>query len=393
METLQSRQRLIRALEYQETDYIPCCLMSCSILRKRHNEDRYKAALAEKEMGLDPMMFIPSASRWERPDHPDLRGLPIQFHPDVEMREWREEVQDDFDILHKEYHTPAGKLTTSVRLSDDWYHGDHIPFVDDYQIPRSLDRLVSQPEDLEALQYLLIPPGEELIAEFKTEAKQAHAFAQENDMLLVGGWGVGLDMTEWLCGMQEVMLLMMDDPDFLGDLLEIIHQWNKQRMKVVLSENVDLYIRRAWYEGSNFFYPSLYEKEVFPRIKAEAELAHEYGAKFGYICTTGTIPLLDYYSDLGIDVLVGVDPVQDVDMDLTVLKEKLGGHLGTWGGVSGAVTVERGTEQEVREAVRTSIQTLGPTGHILSPVDNLTVDDPRSWENLDIFIDEWKKVR
>ena len=34
---------------------------------------------------------------------------------------------------------------------------------------------------------------------------------------------------------------------------------------------------------------------------------------------------------------------------------------------------------------------LGPTGFILSPVDNLTVDQPPTWQNLEVFIDEWQQ--
>jgi hypothetical protein len=62
-----------------------------------------------------------------------------------------------------------------------------------------------------------------------------------------------------------------------------------------------------------------------------------------------------------------------------------------WGGVSGAVTVEMGTQEQVRAAVRHAIQTLGPDGLILSPIDNITVDTPRTWHNVDVFIDEWQK--
>jgi hypothetical protein len=57
------------------------------------------------------------------------------------------------------------------------------------------------------------------------------------------------------------------------------------------------------------------------------------------------------------------------------------------------VTVEQGTEADVRAAVRTAIETLGPTGLVLSPVDNLTVDAPRTWHNLNAFIDEWRTLR
>ena len=57
------------------------------------------------------------------------------------------------------------------------------------------------------------------------------------------------------------------------------------------------------------------------------------------------------------------------------------------------MTVERGSAEEVRAAVRDAIQIMGPRGFILSPVDNLTVDEPLTWENIGVFIAEWKKQR
>jgi hypothetical protein len=210
-------------------------------------------------------------------------------------------------------------------------------------------------------------------------------------VLLAGGWGVGMDMANWLCGMQNLIVLMMEQPAFVADLLEMIHVWNKQRMQVVLSAPVDLYIRRAWYEGCDFVMPGFFREVILPRLKVEADLAHEYGAKFGYICSSGTTPMLDFYIEAGIDVLIGVDPVQGTHTNMPLLKQKLGGRVCLWGGVSGAITVELGAEQEVRSAVRGAIQTLGPDGFILSPVDNITADAPLTWHNIDTFIDEWRR--
>ncbi len=48
-------------------------------------------------------------------------------------------------------------------------------------------------------------------------------------------------------------------------------------------------------------------------------------------------------------------------------------------------------EEEVRQAVRHAIATLGPDGFILSPVDNITVDAPLTWRNIEILMDEWRK--
>lgn len=391
MSQLSSRDRMLRAISYQDVDHIPCCFMSFTAMRKRHQEDFYAVARAELDMGLDTMLFIPSTPRPQRPDHPDLRGLPIRFHPSVTTREWRSAGPDGGDILHKEYTTPAGKLTTAVRLSEDWTHGDHIPFVDDYQIPRALKPLVTDRSDLDALRYLLTRPDRDDVARFRREVETAQAFVTAHGVLLTGGWGVGMDMVNWLCGMQKLMVLAQEQPEFVDELLELIHRWNLQRMEVVLTAPVDLFIRRAWYEGCDFVLPRFYREAILPRLKREVDLAHERGVKFGYICSSGTRPMLDDYRAAGIDVLIGVDPVQGTHTDMALMKQKLNGDVALWGGVSGAVTVEMGTEDDVRSAVRRAIATLGPDGFILSPVDNITVDAPRTWENIATLIDEWRR--
>jgi hypothetical protein len=367
--------------------------MSFTALRRRCREDLYELAKAERALGLDSFLFIPSLPRPHRTDHPDLRGLPVRFDPAVKVREWRENSHGDAPILHKEYTTPAGKLTTSVKLSNDWPHGERIPFVDDYQIPRAIKPLITERRELEALRYMLRPPSPEDVNAYKREAQRAHAFVEEQGILLVGGWGVGADMANWLCGSENLIVLACEQPDFVAELLEMIHQWNLCRMRLVLGGKIDLFVRRAWYEGCDFLRPQFYRDVLLPSLKAEINLAHEQGALFGYICSSGTRPLLDLYKEAGIDVLIGVDPVQGTHTDMGLIKTKLRERTCLWGGISGAVTVEMGSEDEVRQAVRTALDTLGPQGFILSPVDNLTLDAPRTWHNLQIMINEWQRLR
>ena len=394
MPDLTSRDRLARTLRFDATDYVPCSFMSFTALRRRCKENMYELVKAERAMGLDSFLFIPTLSRPERPEHPELRGLPVRFDPVATMRERREEMPGQNAVLHKEYSTPAGKLQTSVRLSDDWPHGDHIPFIDDYQVPRAIKPLLTgDSAELEVLQYLLTPPRPDDIARFQAEAERAQAFARGQGVLLAGGWGVGVDMADWLCGFENLMLLEHDQPAYVERLLELIHAWNRQRMAVVLSGKVDLFIYRAWYEGCDFVNPKFYRKVILPHLKNDAALAHEHGSKFGYICSSGILPLLDDFMAAGIDVLIGVDPVQGTKTDMAAIRKKTAGRLALWGGVSGAVTVEMGEEEEIRGAVRHAIDTLGPEGFILSPVDNITVDAPRTWHNIELFIDEWKRRR
>jgi len=74
-------------------------------------------------------------------------------------------------------------------------------------------------------------------------------------------------------------------------------------------------------------------------------------------------------------------------------KRKLGGKVCLWGGVSGHITVEQGTAEEVRQAVREATRVLAPGGgFILSPVDNVREHTDTARANTAVFLDEWRRL-
>ena len=105
------------------------------------------------------------------------------------------------------------------------------------------------------------------------------------------------------------------------------------------------------------------------------------------------MPLHDMLIQLGIDVLIGPDPVQGKATDLNSMGEQLRGSMCTWGGVNGFITVEEGTKADIDTAVRDAIEALGPDGFILSPVDNVRDPSDETWEKVLALIESWKKYR
>ncbi len=392
--SLSPRERMLRAMQHQEPDHAPCAFMSFSAMRGRC-QDAYEVVEEELALGLDSMLFIPSSWRNQRPNHPDLRGLPVKLPRSVKTRLWSEELPGESSpVLHKEYHTPAGVLTTLVRKTQDWPYGNMVPLMGDYQVPRAIVPLITSAEDLEPLRTMLIPPDEEDIAAFHAEVQRAKAFCARHGVLLAGGWGVGGDMVGWLCGLERMVLLTADEPQLLEDLLAMIAAWNEARMRVVLEAGVDLYIRRGWYEGADFWSPALYRRFLLPQIQREAQLAHEYDTLFGYIMTTGALPMLDNMLAAQIDVLLGADPLQHGKDPLATMRDKLVGKVCLWGGINGAITVEGGSEDEVRQAVYRALETMYAVhGFILSPVDNITEITLNAWHNVDVLVAAWKDWR
>jgi hypothetical protein len=324
----------------------------------------------------------------------------VRFAPEVKTRQWAETDQElRYPVLYKEYITPSGTLSIAVDQTEDWPYGDavrgdfQVPFMDDYLAPRSLKRLVETREDLAALRHLLIPPTEGDLKTTRMAWDRGKELARKHDLLVAGGWGVGADALAWFCGLQNAVMMAFDDPDFLGEILAAIDAWNRPRMRAYLDYGVDLFIRRAWYEGTELWSPSLFRQFFFPVIREEVKMAHEVGVKYGYIMTSGSMAMHDMLIELGVDVLIGPDPVQGKSTDLRRMGEQLRGKMATWGGVNGFITVEEGTPEVIDDAVREAIEALGPEGFILSPVDNIRDPSDQVWGDVRALIESWKKYR
>ena len=189
--SMTSRERMLAALECGEPDHVPACFMIFSALRNQC-ADEWEFVDRQLEMGLDAVVRVPLISPTAKIDYGDLHGLPARFAEGVETRTWREEAPGErYALLHKEYQTPAGTLTTVVNETEDWPYPGYIPLFDDYICPRARTFPVNGTQDLPALRYLLTEPAAEDVDALHAQAKQAREFADDRGVLLEGGWGVG----------------------------------------------------------------------------------------------------------------------------------------------------------------------------------------------------------
>ena len=194
-------------------------------------------------------------------DHYNLHGMAVKIDPSVKIKEWIENRQDEScPIMVKEYQTPAGTLRTEVRQTEDWRWGDHIPLFDDYISPRALNYIIKDSKDLEALKYLLVAPSAEEMETVRKEADQTIQFAHQQNLLTVGGWGIGADMLGWIYGFTNMVYSTFEQPEFLQNMLNLIADWNRARMQVLLEMGIDLYVKRTWYETCNFWSPKSYRQ-------------------------------------------------------------------------------------------------------------------------------------
>jgi uroporphyrinogen-III decarboxylase len=396
---MNSRERFLSVLENKPVDYIPCSFMLFfNLYNQCQSELEY--ITREVELGLDAHVHVGHLNH--------TMHLTGTLHPQAKYREWTE-VEDGVKYFCRRIETPKGPLTSRVKQWDGWPTEDDFPIFKDWITPRSKEFLVKPEQDLEKVEYLFGPFKDADIEKLRQEARAAKSLADKYNLALVGGWkgnvdpslqvdpGVmGCDAMAWLSGYEKIMELSLIQPDLIKEYVAIIHAWNMKQIEIYLDVTAaDLIIRRGWYETTEFWTPKAFRTIIAPTLKREAELVHQAGKKYGYIITSAFMPILDDMLETGIDVLIGLDPKEGKGTDLQAVKGKFAAKSKCiWGGVSGAVTVEQGSEQETEEAVMQALQTLGKGGgFILSPVDNVREDTPNAWKNTNKFIETWKKHR
>jgi len=380
---MSSKERIFATIEHKKTDYIPInfsgiCHGVLGFLNKRGYDDFKKA-----------QFFIDLEV-----DHGISCVPPVNSESGYKIKQWREEPNknEKFPVLYKEYITPKGSLRQVVRKTED-YLENSIRLINDHHVPpsRSKEYLVSKEEDLEKLIYILKAPEGEELDEYYKMAKEYKNFAEKKGIIFSGyALGVG-DPLMWFSGVERTLFAAMENPDFLARYIEIVSNWNYNRIKIMIEAGVDLIIRRGWYESTDFWSPELYKQFLFKPLKREIDLAHGAGVKFCYCMNSGVMPLLEIFRELKFDILSNIDPT---NANLDVIKAKIGKEITLCGGVNNFRVLECGTEREVEKAVIEAKEKLSPGGgYIMAPGDSILATTKVAERNFYKMIEVWKKIR
>ena len=382
-----SRERILAAIACQQTDYTPLCFLLASELTRRAGSGAVLPFVRQQiERGIDALVPLPS--------------VPSAPHPDVTTEVWSEPAEP-YPLLHKVYHTPAGDLECIVEKAWDWPHGDDIPLMSDFVIPRARKFLVEEEQHVAAIEYLLPEPTAEQIEACRRQAKQLKEFARENGLATRAGFDRLADMACWLCGQVEFATMSLTAPDLLEGVLDAIWRHQRRRTEVLLELEPDILVKPEWY-GTPFLSPALFRRFLGPALDESASMAHDAGAKLCYLTTSNVMPFLETLMDLGVDAVFGVDPVQG-RWDLAEAKRICAGRMCLWGGINGYMHIVSGTEADVEAAVRNAMEVLAPGGgYIMAPVDDVRIEpsDPdregtwaRICRNIDRMIATWRSLQ
>ena len=110
-----------------------------------------------------------------------------------------------------------------------------------------------------------------------------------------------------------------------------------------------------------------------------------------HLLTEGYTHYKDILANMDVDVYLGLEPLAArKSEDLAAVKSALGTDHCIWGGGNVCVTVGMGGDDEIDEAVKGAMETLGPKGFILNAAMYF-YDDDVTWDRFMYFVNAWKK--
>lgn len=383
---MSSKERIITTIKHEKTDHIPLCFDGVGHQSVEFVNRLYPDPFERAKFYLDL-----------ETDTAIKTGPPLFSNKGFETRQWKEQPSDEpYPLLIKEYITPKGNLKQIIRKHD--YPFESVGIFNDHHVPqsRSVKYLIEREEDLEKLEYILTPPNDEELQQFRQWSQSAKKFCDENQIIFAGYLqGVG-DPLLWMSGIEPLIMASVMNPGFLKQYIDLVARWNRAILEILIDVGVDLVIRRGWYESTDFWAPDLFRQFLFEPLKKEIEIAHQAGVYFTYVMNSKAKPMLNIFKELGFDIYSNVDPIT-AGMDLSEIKKEIGSEITLYGGVNNFLVIENGTTEEVENAVAEAIEKLSSDGGFIlgtgDALDYMFANPEVTKRNFYKMIEVWKKLR
>ena len=223
------------------------------------------------------------------------------------------------------------------------------------------------------------PDGQHLLEE------GARALRQSTDRAIIGLFGGNLlELGQWFYRNDQFFMLLAGEPDrahrFLDELMEI-HLRNLDRFLTAVGAQIDIILfgDDLGMQSGPQVSPRMYREYFRPRERMMWELVKQRAPhlKIMLHCCGGVRELLPDLIDAGLDA---INPVQVTcrGMEAPELKRDFGSRLTFWGG--GCDTRDiliHGTPVQVREHVRRQVEIWKPGGgFVFQQVHNIMADVP-----------------
>jgi uroporphyrinogen decarboxylase len=197
-------------------------------------------------------------------------------------------------------------------------------------------------------------------------------------------WIVGVTVctifeTAWaLRGYEALLMDLHADPDLAEAVLDIPFRYHLAAAQRLTRMGVDM----IWIgddvgaQNAMLMSPEVWRRFLKPRMARFISSIKSInpGLKVAYHSDGFIVPIIPDLIEVGVDVL---NPIQPRSMEPALLKKEFGNSLCFWGSIDEQQTLPFGSAEDVRQEVRTRIQTLGQGGGlIIGPTHHVQLDTP-----------------
>lgn len=186
-------------------------------------------------------------------------------------------------------------------------------------------------------------------------------------------------------GMPELMVDMLEAPDWVEELLDTLMAFNMSVVQELLKVDVDgILFGDDWgHQGGLLFGPRLWRRFIKPRL-AQLISTVKGAGKAAFLHSCGKVQeLFPDLIEIGLDVF---NPFQPDVMDVYQIKRQFGDRLSFYGGMSVQRILPHGTPEQIRIETRRLMDEIGREGgFIIAPSHHMPGDIPV--ENMVAFIE------
>ncbi len=393
---MNSRERVLKALNHEEPDRVPIDLggtvvsgiMAGALVRLREHLglDREVKVIETYQMlgevawdlverfDIDVLPVQPESAGFEHIPNRDYK--PFRLFDGTEV--WVPGVFDvtvspDGDWLMHEACDPARRVI--ARMPKDGYYFDKLDLLDDSPdfVPPSLETLRTSgwrrltPEVLEHIQ------------------QQARTLRQATDKALVlTNWGEATLGPPRIGSFTQWLVLMATEPEYIDDLMALAAEIALDNLRLyweALGDTIDVIFIDGYDYGTQareMFSPAWFERFHVPCYQRQCDWIHQNTPwKIAKHCDGSITRLIEPMIRAGIDIL---NPIQTsaAGMDARWLKETFGDRLTFWGGgVETQSVLPFDTPDEVRAQVAERLRIFAPGGgFVWATIHNIQCDVP-----------------
>ena len=288
--------------------------------------ERVHLALSHKEADRIPIhdsVWAATASRWRNEGLP--AEIPVSEYFQYELAGFGVDISPQFPVRIVE-RTADYVVKTTPYGSTRKNHWDYST------TPELIDYAIKTREDWAAAKRRIHPSYTRV--DWVT-LKQNYEQAKSDKLFLTFNAITGYDMCQAYIRADELLPLLITDPDWIRDMIETTADMVIEMAKIVMQEgytfDAAFLFNDMGYRGAPFFSPRIYRELIQPADRRMFDFFHSHNMQVILHSCGYVKPLIPHLLDAGLDCLQPLEV--KAGMDLLELKREFGKDLAFMGGI------------------------------------------------------------